>query len=403
MTDQTGAESIDGFRTTFGISPRVCAQAPGRVNILGEHTDYNEGWVLPFAINQKVAVAAGPSHDGRMTLHSAALNETVSFSTDVGTRADDQRWQNYVRGIVAGLGERGVRLSGARLWIGGNLPIGCGLSSSAALSVASTLALLRLAGTDADPLAIARIAKQAENRFAGTPCGIMDPFVSLHARAGHAVHLDCRTLRHEQVPIEFPETEWLVIDSGVRHQLSDGGFAQRVSECNESAAAIALREPGVQSLRDVTPEMVRTRAEGIDPMLVRRARHVASENERVLRMVEALRQGRLVDAGTLLWEGHESLRDDFEVSCPEIEAIISELRSTPGIIGARLTGGGFGGSVLALAQLGTGKSIESTWNDGRFTKRLPRLRLVTVSPVECARSQTVAPSNESEPRSVGNQ
>lgn len=339
---------ISAFQARFGSSPDVVARAPGRVNLIGEHTDYNDGFVLPFAIDRAVEVAAGPAAPGFVTVHSAVMNETVTFPTEVSQPATDVRWQNYLRGVVFELRRRDLLVDGAALWIGGDLSPGCGLSSSAALCVASTLALKRLVHTELGALDVVKLAQFAEHKFVGTPCGIMDPYVSVFGRSGQGLLLDCRSITHEYVSLELPGYEFVVVQSGVKHELSQGAYDQRVRECQTAVTAIAAVDPTVRALRDVNLDLLQRHAERLVPVIAKRARHVVTENQRVHEAVAALRSGRIPDLGQCLFDSHGSLRDDYEVSCPEIDGLMSLLQDHHGVLGARMFGGGFGGAILAL-------------------------------------------------------
>lgn len=355
--------TIQGYRSTFGGAATVVAQAPGRVNLIGEHTDYNQGLVLPFAIDRAIRVAAGLGKREVVQVHSAALGETVTFPCEVSEPADERPWQNYARGVVAGLRRRGVASKGAELWIEGNLPMGHGLGSSAALCVAITLALARLAGAGLRPRDIVELAQVAEREFAGTPCGIMDPYASMFGQAGHALLLDCRSNTHEGVPLSLQRVELLAVPSGAEHDLSCSAYEQRVHECHGAVAELSAVEPGIRSLRDVTEGMLRGSPAKLDAIAAKRAYHVVTENRRVVEAVAALRSGRLEDLGRLLNASHDSLRDNYEVSCPEVEALIAALRADDDVLGARMIGGGFGGTVLALVRKGAARRLIDTFNE----------------------------------------
>lgn len=336
------------FDNHFGQRPTVLAEAPGRVNLIGEHVDYCDGKVLPFAIAQRTVTAAAADNSGKITLYSTGLESAASFDVDVSTPGAAGAWDNYVRGMVFGLRQRGAEFTGAQLWIGGDMPPGSGMSSSAALCVSTGLALARLAGIDVPLKDIALIAQQAEHKFAGTPCGIMDQFASCFGRERQALLLDCRDLSHESVPFEPAGVTILAIPSGVKHALADGAYEARVKSCRQAITAIAADTPGVASLRDVTGDMLERSKSRMDDQTFRRARHVVTEIARVDAAAAALRAGNLGQLGELMWTTQDSLRDDYEVSCIEIDEIISLLRAHDGVIGARMVGGGFGGVVLAL-------------------------------------------------------
>ena len=325
-----GANSMStAFEKRFGRSPDVIARAPGRVNIIGEHTDYNEGLVLPFAIRQSVQIAAGAADGSEIIAHSLALERTAAFPTTVEEPSPKEKWQNYLRGVCDGLRRRGVAVRGAELLIGGDLPIGGGVSSSAALCVATTLALLKLAGAALPNLEIAKLAREAEHDFAGTPCGIMDPYVSLFGRVGHALLIDCESNTHQDVRLELGDARFVLVDGGVTHELSSGLYEQRVCECRDAVKAMREREPAVRTLRDVTPRMLEQHGHTLDRVQRNRTRHVITENARVYHARQALADGLMDDLGRLLSAGHRSLRDDHNVSCPEVDALVAALDGSP--------------------------------------------------------------------------
>ena len=336
------------FERHFGRRATVVAAAPGRVNLIGEHVDYIGGLVLPFAIAQRTWTAAAADDSGRISVRSDALGSDAEFAVDVAEPVQPSTWENYVRGMVFGLRERGVRLPGARLWIGGDLPPGSGMSSSAALCISTGLALAGLANEEIPLRDMALIARQSEHKFAGTPCGLMDQLASCFGRERHALLIDCRDLTHAYVPFEPEGITILAIPSGVKHDLADGAYEQRVKSCHKAVAVISETNPDVTSLRDVTVPMLEACKSRLDPLTYKRARHVATELARVTAAAAALRAGDLKQLGSLLWQTQDSLRDDYEVSCEEIDQIISLLRHQDGVLGARMVGGGFGGVALAI-------------------------------------------------------
>lgn len=327
------------FAEAFGAPPRLF-RAPGRINLVGEHTDYNDGFVLPAAIDRACVVAAAAN--GRNSLHvvSRALGEARAIAADAFEKKGD--WTDYVAGVFFAMRAAGAAAPCCDLMIESDVPMGAGVSSSAALEVATALALTALSGAAIVPEALARHARRAEQDYAGMPCGPMDQFVSAHGRAGKALLLDCRSVHATEIPIPG-EAAFIVIDSGVRHRLVSGGYEARRAECAAAAAAL-----GVGTLRDVRLEDVQ-RA-GLTDTLARRARHVVSENARCKAAVEALRAGELIEVGALMNASHESLRADFEVTCAETDSLAACAQAVPGVLGARQMGGGFGGAVLALTR-----------------------------------------------------
>lgn len=329
----------------------VESRAPGRVNLIGEHTDYSGGFVLPCAIRYETRVSASPSGDTRFTVESSIGEPIVLALENLDARRGD--WGDYVRGILIELRRAGVAVPAANLRIRGDVPIGAGLSSSASLEIAVALAMLALARATLEPVALALLAQRAENEHAGTRCGIMDQFAVLHARAGHAMLLDTRTLEVLQVPV--PQSAAIVIcNTMVKHELSAGAYNDRRRECEESASIL-----GVPELRDANLEMLEEHRSRLPPVLFKRARHVITENARVLDAAQMLIAGDLGGVGKLMCESHESLRDDYEVSCPELDTMVKLARSYPGVYGARMTGGGFGGCTVNVMERGRETAFRS--------------------------------------------
>ena len=324
--------------------------APARVNLLGEHTDYSGGLVLPVAVELGVTVT-GSAGGSAIRLRSLAFDETVELGLDGEAPPALGGWGRYAAAVAGLLAERGRPAVGLDATISSTIPIGAGLSSSAALDVGVGLALCRAAAFDLPPLELAHVAQEAELRAVGVPCGLMDPATSLLGRRGHAVLLDCATEEYRLVPLP-PELAIVVLDSGVRHDLENSGYATRRAEFERAIAALGGRRPSLWTVDEATAAAEEA---GIDEVAVRRLRHVVSENERVRRCVLALEAPGGPDRallGELFLASHVSLRDDFEVSTPELDRLV-ELAYAHGAIAARMTGGGFGGSVVALADVAT--------------------------------------------------
>ena len=316
----------------------MSAQAPGRVNLLGEHTDYNDGFVLPVAIPQATTVQARLA-DG-YAVRSLNLNQTCAFTL---AQAPSERFALYSYGCIRELVERGIRVPPVELTVESDVPMGVGLSSSAALEVATLRALRSLLAFEMDDVEVAQLAQQAEVRYAGVHCGIMDQMACSLARADRALFLDTRTLERRMVALPA-DCETLVVDSGVPRSLAQSGYNARRAECEDAA-----RRLGVRALRDVHPEMA---LDALPPPLGRRVRHVTSENQRVLRAIQGVSAEVF---GQLMSASHGSLRDDFEVSTPELDALVGALEAEPGVYGARLTGAGFGGACVALCRAGAAR------------------------------------------------
>ncbi len=335
---EASAQSLrQQFVDRFGAEPRIF-QAPGRLNVIGEHIDYCGGRVLPAAIDRRIYVAIAPNDSPRLD----AATSLGAGQIELDTFRPCADWRDHVAGAAFALRDAGIEPRGADLLIGGDLPIGSGVSSSAALAVATLLALCAANETPPpDGRTLARIAQSSENRYVGTPSGIMDPFASLHGRRDHALHLDCSTLEFATIRVPS-DARFLLIDSGVKHALVDGEYAARRADC-ETAAQL-LRVPVLARAPDL--RRVATQLEG---RVQRRARHVVTETARVSSAAEALRSNDLARLGALMNVSHASLRDDMEVSTPEVDMLASFAQRTPGVHGARIMGGGFGGAVVALS------------------------------------------------------
>lgn len=324
-------------------------RAPGRVNLIGEHTDYNEGFVLPCAINLGISIALVPTDDRRVEVSLAATGERAGFELDaIGPRTGG--WIDYIAGMAWVLGEAGVETRGFRGLLASDLPIGAGLSSSAAMELAAAFALSGGAVPAMDRMDLALAAQRAENRYVGVNCGLMDQFASTFGEPGAALLLDCRSLEHRAVPLPLDDAALVVCHSGSPRRLQASAYNERRGQCETAAAAIAAGNPAVRSLRDVSLDMLVTVSDALDEVTRRRAEHVISENARVQAAVEAFVAGDLTAAGRLFQASHASLRDLYEVSSPELDALVEIAIATPGVYGARLTGAGFGGCTINLVR-----------------------------------------------------
>jgi len=321
-------------------------RAPGRINLIGEHTDYNDGFVMPVAIDRRTAVTARARGDRRLAAVSSAFSAAAEMSLDDLGGAPSGSWSDYVRGVAAVLERHGHRLQGADLAIESDVPPGAGLSSSAALEVAVGYALLDLAGIAVDLTALARACQEAEQEFAGTRCGIMDQFIACHGRAGHAMLLDTRTLAATFVPLPA-DVAIVVGNTMTRHALASDGYNERRADCEAGVRALAVRLARIRALRDVSFADLEANADVLSERVYRRCRHVVTENARTLSAADALRDGDLARFGVLMGASHASLRDDYDVSTPELDAMV-EAGMEHGAIGARMTGGGFGGCTVNL-------------------------------------------------------
>ena len=340
----------DEFACRVGRPCFVVARAPGRVNLIGEHTDYNEGFVLPMALEQSTWGAAAPRDDGHIRVVATDLDDERTWSMQDWSAARYPAWTRYIAGVAELLHRRGARLDGADVLIRSEVPVGGGLSSSAALEVATALALGTIGDRVLGATELADLCRSAEHEFAQVPCGIMDQYVSVLAQAGCAFLLDCRTRTWEHIPLDLHGHTVLVVNSGVHHALAASEYALRQQQCRDAVAFFRQRDPRVRALRDVSADLVRQHAGDMDRVLAARARHVTTENERTLAAAAALRRGDLAEFGRLMSESHRSLRDDYQVSCPELDRLVEIVGAVPGVLGVRMTGGGFGGCVVAIAR-----------------------------------------------------
>jgi len=340
------------FESRFGRPPVAVSEAPGRVNLIGEHVDYNEGHVLPIAIDRSIMVAFAPRPDGQVRLYSLDFDQESAFHVERSEKDPEAPWSDYVRGVAWALREAGHRIAGLDAALQGDVPVGAGLSSSAALEVAALGAFDAASGLRIDRRDMALLGQRAENDFVGVACGIMDQMAAALARAGHALLIDCRSLEHEDVPLPLEGLRLVVADSGVRRALLDSQYNLRRQECQQAAELLAavITDRPITALRDVTPDDLARHGGKLPPNLLKRARHVVEEERRVLGAVEALRRGDLEAFGEMLNASHRSLRDDYEVSCPELDLLVELAQALPGVLGARLTGAGFGGCTVNLVR-----------------------------------------------------
>jgi galactokinase len=338
MSDDTTPPQTEGPRTY---------RAPGRVNLIGEHTDYNGGFVMPAAIDLYTQVTVNNRDDRNLAIRSSAFSNEVEIDLDDPKPARSGDWTDYVRGVAVMLERAGHRLSGANLDIRSTVPIGAGLSSSAALEVSTGFALLESSGIRIDRVELARLCQKAENEFAGMRCGIMDQFVACLGREGHALMLDCRSLEYRLLPL--PENVRLVVcNTMVKHDLAASEYNKRRAECEAGVRYFADLRPEVHALRDVTIGDLERRGDGLPEVIYKRCRHVISENARVVEASSALERGDLTAFGKLMAESHSSLRDNYEVSCVELDTMVDLAAQIEGVYGARMTGGGFGGCTVNL-------------------------------------------------------
>lgn len=337
--------AAEGLRETFGRRAVLTAAAPGRVNLIGEHVDYCDGFVLPFAIDRYVVIAAAPNGDDRARIGSTA-GAVTTIPLDGRLAPGRPKWANYVRGVIRGFQDRGIEIPGFDAWVTSNVPVGAGLSSSAAIECATATLLEGLVGRSLDAREKALLCQKAEHDFAGVPCGIMDQFAATFGQAGRVVLIDCRSGEPTLVPFPSANLTVLIANTMVHHELDDGGYAARRRDTE-----VGLKIIGKRSWRDVTPDDLEAAWDRLGDPVNRRCRHVVGEIARTMAAARALEAGDFAALGPLMAASHDSLRDDFEVSCPELDTLVEIARrigARGGVIGARMTGGGFGGSTVTL-------------------------------------------------------
>jgi galactokinase len=355
ILSQLVASASDRFRQRYGRAPQWIAAAPGRVNLIGEHVDYNDGFVLPMAIDRYCVIAAAANAGNEATIYSVATDEETKIqlapmgATGSASAVPNRgHWSNYVAGVIAGCEARNLKPNGFNAVIESDVPVGGGLSSSAAIEVATATLVESMTGATLDPVEKALLCQKAEHDYAGVPCGIMDQFASVMCRRDHLMLLDCRSQQIEHIPFSDPNVTVLIINTNVKHELSGGEYAERRAQC-ESAA----RKLNVASLRDATPDTLETRCHELTDAEYRRARHAIGEIARTVEAAAAIKAGEWPRVGTLMYASHESLQNDYEVSCPELDLLVDlayNIGPPGGIIGSRMTGGGFGGCTVSLVE-----------------------------------------------------
>ncbi len=342
-------EHVSKIRQRFGqIFPSkgdiTVASAPGRVNLIGGHTDYNGGFVMPVAMEYQVVMAGQRRDDGEVSVYAELPDEQVSFSLDKIERDPEHVWADYLKGVILMLRERGIELSGMNIYVGGNIPVGVGVSSSAALEVAAAFLFKAVCGFSMEPADMARLCQRAENEFVGMRCGLMDQYICCVARKGTALFLDCLKIEHEFVPLRS-KIKLVVCNTGIRRELAGSEYNKRRKQCEEAVAILREFIPGIECLRHVSVEDFEKYKGKLSPTIQKRCEHVVYENERVLKAKD-----RFDDLGRLMEKSHQSLRDKYEVSCRELDLMVEIAGSVNGCMGSRMTGAGFGGCTVNLVE-----------------------------------------------------
>ncbi|MFD1469608.1 galactokinase [Hymenobacter caeli] len=334
------------FHRRFGYEP-LLVRAPGRINLIGEHTDYNDGLVLPAAIDKEVFFAVGLNGGDQVRLVAFDMGDVFDVAI-AEVAPSDHQWANYLLGVVAQFQARGVAVPGFDCVFGGNVPIGAGLSSSAAVECGLAFALNELLHTGLDRMALAHMGQQAEHTYAHVMSGLMDQFASLFGRAGHVVRLDCRSLAYEYFPFDARRYHLVLCNSGVKHALASSEYNKRRQECAQGVAVLQRHYPAIQSLRDATLAQVEAHRDDLGDVVYRRCRYVVQENLRVQAACDALNANDMATVGRHMYASHAGLRDDYQVSCRELDELVEMARPLPGVLGARMMGGGFGGCTINL-------------------------------------------------------
>lgn len=348
----------DEFRERFGLDP-VLYRAPGRINLIGEHTDYNDGFVMPAAIDREIIFAMALSGDGATVVHAGDMNETVTIDLERVARSEAGGWINYLLGVLAGISARGLAIAPFKCLFSGNIPAGSGLSSSAALECGFVFGLNDLQGFGISKIDMIHLAQWAEHNYAGVMCGIMDQFSSMMGKKDHVVMLDCRNLAYHHFPLILNDYEVVLFDTNVKHALASSEYNTRRAECEEGVGILRSKDPTISSLRDVSSEMVMQYKELLPPKVFDRVRYVTDEIERVQAAAADLERGDLRSFGARMVETHAGLKELYEVSCAELDFLVDAATLHGEVLGARMMGGGFGGCVIALVQSAAKHRIEN--------------------------------------------
>ncbi|MCE5251034.1 galactokinase [bacterium] len=374
---------VESFKKQWSIEPQTIAAAPGRVNLIGEHTDYTGGFVLPAAIDREIVLAAARVPGKTISGYSIDFDEEASCETGNYDPGYPSGWFRYVMGVLSELEKSDRTVGGFRFAVGGNVPIGSGLSSSAAIEMATLTAMEGLMGFRMDDVQAALLCQRAENGFVGMNCGIMDQYISRTGKKDHAVLIDCTDLSHRMIPINTPGFSWLVIDSKKKRGLVDSEYNRRRTECEEGAQCARAAFPGrnIRGLRNIDVADLPLMEASCTRTVFKRVRHIVTENSRVMETVNALKAGDTGMVGRCLYGSHASLRDDFEVSCEELDTLVDILSGVEGVSGARLTGAGFGGCVIAFLKESAEKAVEEAVSEQYHPKSLPKGTRADIWPI----------------------
>lgn len=346
INQQMKGKVLHDFHNNFNEKP-IIVRSPGRVNIIGEHTDYNNGFVLPAAIDKAIYVAVSPRSDNAIKLYSGEFRENFETSLE-SLKPTDKGWPNYILGVADQLVKRGYAIKGFNLAIDGDVPIGSGLSSSAALECATAFTLNEIFGLNISKKDIAFIGQKAEHTFAGVMCGIMDQFASVFGKKDHVIKLDCQSLDYEYVPLKLEGYKILLLNTNVKHSLASSEYNTRRGQCEQGVAWVKEHHPEVSSLRDVTMEMLHKYVEPKDALIYHRCKYVVEEKERLLTGCEDLKKGDVTSLGRKMFQTHDGLSKEYEVSCKELDYLVDAVRNNPDVVGARMMGGGFGGCTINI-------------------------------------------------------
>ncbi|OPZ11567.1 MAG: Galactokinase [candidate division BRC1 bacterium ADurb.BinA364] len=383
MSTELKRQAIELFRQRFGAAPRAIGIAPGRVELLGNHTDYNGGYILAIALDRCVAVAGAPLPGGRLEIASAFFDRTVGNAIGEWRKDESEHWTHYIVGTLKELAEAGAPVGGMQLAVASTVPLGSGLSSSAALEVATAQLALALYPFAIEPMALAQLCQRAENRFVGVNCGLLDQFCAMFGRENSGLFLDCLTLEHSASPIGSDDVAVVVANSMTKHALVAGEYNKIRHDCMEAARKIGeARGKPAQLLREIAMEDFEAHKAALSDMEARRARHILTENQRVLDGLAAAARGDIQTVGRLMFGSHASSRDDLMNSCPELDALIELAREAPGAIGAKLSGGGFGGCTVNLVRKGQAEAFAAHLAEG-FEKRMgqkPEIHFCAIGP-----------------------